>query len=62
MTEKLCKHTIGGDYKASFVDDMTGLYAPYTCPKCDDSIKDYYDLANRFNETRDIEEQIPEFE
>ena len=41
-------------------EDNDGLYITYTCPKCGDSIKDYYELANRYNETKEREESSPE--
>ena len=59
INNKGCIHTIGDRYETS-VSDTDGLYVSYICPKCGDSIKDYYELANRYNESKEKEESIPD--
>jgi hypothetical protein len=56
-----CGHITDGVTDMTFLDNG-GIYISYKCPKCGDRIKDYYELANRYNETRDKEEPIPENE
>ena len=58
---KVCKHTIGEKYEISF-SDTDGHYISYTCRKCGDKVKDYYELANRYNESTEKEEPIPDNE
>lgn len=60
ILQKCCIHAIGDDRYETYVPDMEGLYVAYTCPKCGDSIKDYYELANRYNESKEKEELIPD--
>ena len=56
-----CKHTIGWGNQISF-SDTDGHYISYTCRKCGDKVKDYYELANRYNESTEKEEPIPDNE
>jgi len=59
MKDKNCIHTIGDKYEISFSDN-DGIYLSYKCSKCGDQIKDYYELANRYNESKEKEESIPD--
>jgi len=57
-----CLHSKSCDVCGKIEHDGNGLYISYTCPKCGDSIKDYYELANRYNESKEIEETIADSE
>ena len=54
-----CEHIVGDKYETC-ISDNDGFYVSYTCPKCGDNVKDYYDLANRDNESKEQEEPTPD--
>lgn len=56
---KACTHIIGDTY-TTIPSDNDGVYIRYKCLKCGDLIKDYYELANRYNESKEKEEPIPD--
>ena len=55
---KNCIHTVGDTY-TTIPSDNDGVYIRYKCLKCGDLVKDYYELANRYNESKEKEELIP---
>jgi len=56
-----CKHTVGDSY-AITLSDNDGLYISDKCPKCRNEIKDYYELANRYNKSTEKDEPFPDNE
>jgi predicted RNA-binding Zn-ribbon protein involved in translation (DUF1610 family) len=57
-----CLHSKSCDVCGEIEHDANGLYISFTCPNCGDSLRDYYELVNRYNESKEIEETIADSE